>query len=136
MPIYEYECSACATRSEVLQKISDPALSECPSCGAPAPTKLVSAAGFRLSGSGWYETDFKQGGKRNLKESAANDGGTGSDSGAGKGKEAAASGTGTSGTESGQKGKEAGQKGKESAQKPTSGTSSSSASATPVAKAS
>ena len=51
---------------EKLQKISDDPLMECPSCHESALKKLVSAAGFRLSGSGWYETDFKKDGKRNL----------------------------------------------------------------------
>jgi putative FmdB family regulatory protein len=68
MPIYEYECRACGEKTEVIQKISDPALTDCPSCGASEMTKLVSAAGFRLSGSGWYETDFKKDKRRNVKE--------------------------------------------------------------------
>ncbi len=66
MPIYEYECEACGYHHEAIQKISDAPLLECPSCGQPTLKKLISAAGFRLSGSGWYETDFKQTGKRNL----------------------------------------------------------------------
>jgi len=66
MPIYEYRCTACDRRLEKLQKISDPPLMDCPECGQPALTKLVSAAGFRLKGGGWYETDFKDKGKRNL----------------------------------------------------------------------
>jgi putative FmdB family regulatory protein len=74
MPIYEYACDACGATSEVLQKISDPALTDCPSCGAAALTKLVSAAGFRLSGGGWYETDFKKDGRRNVKESGSSGG--------------------------------------------------------------
>ena len=75
MPIYEYECRSCGETTEVIQKFSDPALTDCPSCGAPELSKLVSAAGFRLSGGGWYETDFKKGGQRNLKESAKPDAG-------------------------------------------------------------
>ena len=66
MPIYEYECEACGNRHEALQKINDPLLLDCPQCSKPALKKLVSVAGFRLSGSGWYETDFKSDGKRNL----------------------------------------------------------------------
>ncbi len=66
MPIYEYQCGACAARVEKLQKLSDPPLLTCPECGADALVKLVSAAGFRLKGGGWYETDFKKDGKRNL----------------------------------------------------------------------
>jgi putative FmdB family regulatory protein len=68
MPIYEYECGACGHRLEAIQKLSDAPLSECPECGKPALSKLVSAAGFRLGGSGWYETDFKSDNKRNLKD--------------------------------------------------------------------
>ena len=69
MPIYEYECQQCGFRHEALQKISDAPLTECPSCKANALKKLVSAAGFRLSGSGWYETDFKSDNKKNLSQS-------------------------------------------------------------------
>lgn len=69
MPIYEYECNDCGYRHEVLQKISDPLLTDCPSCGKSALKKMVSAASFRLSGSGWYETDFKSDNKRNLAKS-------------------------------------------------------------------
>ena len=63
MPIYEYKCSNCGHKKEVLQKMSDTPLTECPACGEPALTKLVSAAGFQLKGSGWYATDFKGGTK-------------------------------------------------------------------------
>jgi putative FmdB family regulatory protein len=66
MPIYEYECRECRHRLEKLQKISDEPLVDCPECGRPALAKLVSAAGFRLKGGGWYETDFKDKRKRNL----------------------------------------------------------------------
>ena len=66
MPIYEYECSLCGHRLEVLQGISEPLLTDCPSCRRAGLRKLMSAAGFRLSGGGWYETDFKTGNKRNL----------------------------------------------------------------------
>ncbi len=66
MPIYEYQCGTCQARVEKLQKLNDPALVTCPECGADALVKLVSAAGFRLKGGGWYETDFKKDGKRNL----------------------------------------------------------------------
>lgn len=64
MPIYEYQCEACGHRLETLQKISEEPLSDCPECGRPRLQKLVSAAGFRLKGSGWYATDFKDGGKK------------------------------------------------------------------------
>jgi putative FmdB family regulatory protein len=64
MPIYEYQCEACGHRLEALQKISEEPLSDCPECGRPSLQKLVSAAGFRLKGGGWYVTDFKDGGKK------------------------------------------------------------------------
>ena len=64
MPIYEYECKACGHRLEALQKMSDDPLTECPECHKAELKKLVSAAGFRLKGSGWYETDFKGGGNK------------------------------------------------------------------------
>ncbi len=66
MPIYEYRCQSCQHELEKLQKLSDPALIDCPQCGKPALTKLISAAGFRLKGGGWYETDFKKDKQRNL----------------------------------------------------------------------
>ena len=68
MPIYEYVCKACGTESEIMHKISDPAPKKCPECGKPKLTKQISAAGFRLSGGGWYETDFKSGNKKNVLE--------------------------------------------------------------------
>jgi putative FmdB family regulatory protein len=64
MPIYEYRCSACGHQAEVLQKFSDPALTDCTACGKPSFTKLLSAAGFQLKGSGWYATDFKGSAKK------------------------------------------------------------------------
>lgn len=66
MPIYEYVCQSCGHETEIMHKISDPPATDCPECSQPALSKLISAAGFRLSGGGWYETDFKSGGKRNL----------------------------------------------------------------------
>ena len=66
MPIYEYRCQSCGHELDKLQKMSDPPLIDCPACGKPTLKKLISASGFRLSGSGWYETDFKQGSKRNM----------------------------------------------------------------------
>ena len=66
MPIYEYQCEACGHKLEKLQKMSDDPLTDCPECSEPTLRKLISAAGFRLSGGGWYETDFKSGNKRNL----------------------------------------------------------------------
>lgn len=61
MPIYAYRCSACGHAKDVLQKMSDPVLTTCPSCGAEAFSKQLTAAGFQLKGSGWYVTDFKGG---------------------------------------------------------------------------
>jgi len=62
VPIYAYRCSACGHAQDVLQKLSDPLLTTCPECGRDTYEKQVTAAGFRLKGSGWYETDFR--GKR------------------------------------------------------------------------
>lgn len=66
MPIYEYRCESCGHEMEAMQRMSDAPLTECPACGKPTLKKQVSAAGFRLSGGGWYETDFKKGDKRNI----------------------------------------------------------------------
>jgi putative FmdB family regulatory protein len=68
MPFYEYECENCKFYVELLQKVSDPPLKKCPSCGKNKVKKLVSAPVFRLKGGGWYETDFKgdKENKRNL----------------------------------------------------------------------
>jgi putative FmdB family regulatory protein len=63
MPIYEYRCADCGFQEEYLQKVSEPPLTVCPSCGKPKFAKLLSAAGFQLKGSGWYATDFKGGAK-------------------------------------------------------------------------
>ncbi len=66
MPIYEYQCQACGHELEALQKMSDAPLVDCPECNKAELKKKISAAGFRLAGSGWYETDFKSGKKKNL----------------------------------------------------------------------
>ena len=66
MPIYEYECQACGHQLEAMQRMSDDPLKDCPECGKAELKKLISAAGFRLSGGGWYETDFKTGNKKNV----------------------------------------------------------------------
>ena len=63
MPIYAYKCESCGHTKDVLQKMSDAPLTDCPQCGAPAFKKQLTAAGFQLKGSGWYATDFK-GGKK------------------------------------------------------------------------
>ena len=59
MPIYEYRCKSCGHEMEAFQRLSDDPLKECPNCGDLELSKLISAAGFRLKGGGWYETDFK-----------------------------------------------------------------------------
>lgn len=72
MPIYEYQCESCEHALEALQKISDEPLTDCPSCNKANLKKKVSAAGFRLKGSGWYETDFKTGNKKNVASGSEN----------------------------------------------------------------
>ena len=70
MPIYAFDCAACGHSFDRLQKMSDPDPATCPNCGADAVKRQVTAPSFRLSGSGWYETDFKKDGdkKKNLTE--------------------------------------------------------------------
>ena len=64
MPIYAYRCDACGFRKDVLQKMSDPALTVCPSCGAESFAKQLSAPAFQLKGTGWYVTDFRDKGAK------------------------------------------------------------------------
>jgi putative FmdB family regulatory protein len=104
MPIYEYRCSGCGHETEVLQKMSDAPLTDCPSCGKSALTKLISAAGFQLKGSGWYVTDFRGGSKPKADPGAKGDDAAKGDGGAkdearsvDKGGDKAASGTGEGG---------------------------------------
>ena len=59
MPIYEYRCESCGKELEKIQKFSDLPLKDCPECGKQTLSKMVTAAGFQLKGSGWYATDFK-----------------------------------------------------------------------------
>ena len=59
MPIYAYKCASCGHAKDVLQKMSDAALTDCPECGKSTFAKQLTAAGFQLKGSGWYATDFK-----------------------------------------------------------------------------
>jgi len=66
VPIYEYACNECEHTLDALQKMSDDPLVDCPACGKPELKRLVSAPRFRLKGAGWYETDFKKDGQRNL----------------------------------------------------------------------
>lgn len=79
MPIYEYRCTDCGHRLEALQRLADQPLLVCPACGKESLTKLMSAVGFQLKGSGWYATDFKHSGskpaeKGTPKSDAANEG--------------------------------------------------------------
>jgi putative FmdB family regulatory protein len=105
MPIYEYRCDDCGHELEKLQRISDDPLRDCPSCEQPALRRLVSAAGFRLKGSGWYETDFKKDNRRNL----AGDGKKPEDGGKSDGKASATKGDKTKVGESGSKSSAGGQ---------------------------
>jgi putative FmdB family regulatory protein len=66
VPIYEYQCGSCGHALEILQKLSDAPVLDCPACTKPSLKKQISAAGFRLKGGGWYETDFKSGSKKNI----------------------------------------------------------------------
>lgn len=76
MPIYEYECQSCGHHLEAIQKMSDAPLKDCPQCAQATLKKRISAAGFRLSGGGWYETDFKTGSKKNLTEKGGDSSGS------------------------------------------------------------
>ena len=71
MPIYEYKCSHCGHQLEAIQKISDDPLLLCPNCNKNGLKKQVTAPSFRLKGSGWYETDFKTGKKKNLSDDSS-----------------------------------------------------------------
>ena len=66
MPIYEYQCQECGHALEAIQRLADNPLVDCPACSKPGLKKQVSAPSFRLSGGGWYETDFKTGDKKNI----------------------------------------------------------------------
>ena len=85
MPIYAYKCSACGFAKDVLQKMSDTPLSVCLSCGAETFTKQLTAAGFQLKGSGWYVTDFRDGGGKKGADKADKDGGAVAESSAEQG---------------------------------------------------
>ncbi len=78
MPIYEYECAGCGHRLEAIQRHTEPHLKDCPECGKSRLKKLISAAGFRLSGKGWYETDFKDNKQKNLSRKDSAEDGAGS----------------------------------------------------------
>ena len=82
MPIYEYRCESCGHELEAVQKLSEDPLVTCPKCSNDSLKKRISAAGFRLKGGGWYETDFKSGKKKNVSasESGSSDGSSSSSS--------------------------------------------------------
>ena len=73
MPIYDYRCESCGFQQDVLQKMSDPRLTDCPQCNQPTLKKQLTAAGFQLKGSGWYVTDFRDNGKKSATPNAAAD---------------------------------------------------------------
>ena len=73
MPIYEYACGSCEHRFETIQRASEQPLRDCPECGDATLKKLLSAPVFRLKGSGWYETDFKTGDKKNVSDAGDGD---------------------------------------------------------------
>ena len=75
MPIYAYKCESCGFAKDVLQKMSDAPLTDCPGCGAATFKKQLTAAGFQLKGSGWYVTDFKGGAAGATASSAGSEGG-------------------------------------------------------------
>ncbi len=79
MPIYAFECTACGHDFDRLQKLSDPDPAECPACAQPQVRRRLTAPQFRLSGGGWYETDFKKDGEK--KRNLAGEGGGASDAG-------------------------------------------------------
>jgi putative FmdB family regulatory protein len=112
MPIYEYRCDNCGHELESIQKVSDAPLTTCPACAKDSLRKRVSAAGFRLKGGGWYETDFKSGNKRNVSgdnaasksssDSGSSDGSSGSKNGSGSSKDSSSSSAGTTNKSSGE----------------------------------
>jgi len=100
MPIYEYRCERCGHELEKLQRLSDAPLVDCPACGQAGLKRLISAAGFRLKGGGWYETDFKQGQKRNLADGGAKAGESGASGSSGETKSTESKTTETKSTDS------------------------------------
>lgn len=71
MPIYDYQCTSCGFKKEVMRKISEPNLTACPECGKETFAKQLSAPSFQLTGSGWYATDFKDSGSKSGNNTAA-----------------------------------------------------------------
>jgi len=96
MPIYEYSCQSCGHRLEAIQRLADAPLTDCPACNQSNLKKQVSAPSFRLSGGGWYETDFKTGDKKNIAGEKAD----GAGKGAAQSEQGASSGTSEKKTES------------------------------------
>jgi len=70
MPTYEYQCQACGEQLDIMQKMSDPVLTDCPKCGKSALQKLISASSFQLKGAGWYVTDYSNKSKQPAEASA------------------------------------------------------------------
>mgnify|MGYP001214306379 CR=1 FL=1 len=122
MPIYEYVCDNCSHHLEALQKMSDEPLVFCPECGEAGLRKQVSAAAFRLKGTGWYETDFKNSDKKKPAESKGKE--SGSDSTSGSTSDSASS----SGTKDKSSGASTSSSTTDSSSKSSSGKSGSSAS--------
>lgn len=85
MPIYEYRCDACGHQMESIQKFSDAPLTDCPVCGKGALKKLISAAGFQLKGSGWYQSDSRGGSKKPEPTESGSDTGSSKPQGCGGG---------------------------------------------------
>jgi putative FmdB family regulatory protein len=90
MPIYAYRCDDCGFAKDVLQKISDPVLTVCPTCGKSSFKKQVTAAGFQLKGTGWYVTDFRGGSAPATGTAPATDGGASSSASSGSDSSSAA----------------------------------------------
>jgi len=93
MPIYEYRCEPCGFEKEYLQKVNDAPVAACPACGSEAYTKLISAAGFQLKGSGWYATDFKNKGSAPAKKESSSSSSSGEGKGESGSKDAAGGGS-------------------------------------------
>jgi putative FmdB family regulatory protein len=92
MPIYDFQCSSCGHKAEVMRKISAASVDTCPECGAETFSKQLSAPSFQLSGSGWYATDFKNGGSKTpSKDGAGKDAASTTESSAEKKSDAAPS---------------------------------------------
>jgi putative FmdB family regulatory protein len=84
MPIYEYRCTSCGFQKEYLKKIADPVMTVCPECDKETFSKMLTAAGFHLKGSGWYATDFRNGGAKPAAKPDSKSTTTGSDKGGAK----------------------------------------------------